>query len=303
MSFLALLVSLSTKQTAGRMRIWRALRTLGSVTLRDGVYLLPDFPTHAESFEQIAADVRALGGTAEIFQLDGRNDDQRVSLITLFDRNDDYASLIESIAGTDSGDPKALRALRRTFDSLSAIDFFPGEAQRQAESALAALEATANGEPQARGGTIRRHASADFQSRTWATRKHPWVDRLASAWLIQRHIDPKARFIWLDDPKRCPKNAIGFDFDGATFTHIDGLVTFEVLAASFGLDNSPAIHRIAAIVHFLDVGGVPVPEAAGIKAVLAGARSTAATDDALFADAGRLFDNLQSNFLQERPRD
>jgi hypothetical protein len=76
-------------------------------------------------------------------------------------------------------------------------------------------------------------AMADFQGRTWATRKHLWVDRMASAWLICRFIDPKASFHWLDDPKRCPKKALGFDFDGATFTHVDGRVTFEVLAANF----------------------------------------------------------------------
>jgi hypothetical protein len=46
MTFLALFITLSTKQSAGRMRIWRALRSLGSATLRDGVYLLPESPQH-----------------------------------------------------------------------------------------------------------------------------------------------------------------------------------------------------------------------------------------------------------------
>jgi hypothetical protein len=98
---------------------------------------------------------------------------------------------------------------------------------------------------------------------------------MASAWLIRRFIDRKAKFLWLDEAKRCPKRALGFDFDGATFTHVGGRVTFEVLAASFGLDADPALARIAAIVHFLDVGGVPVAEAPGIEAVLAGLRASA----------------------------
>ncbi|WP_435369959.1 chromate resistance protein ChrB domain-containing protein, partial [Acinetobacter baumannii] len=38
----------------------------------------------------------------------------------------------------------------------------------------------------------------------WATRRHLWVDRVASAWLIQRFIDPHARFLWLDSPADCP---------------------------------------------------------------------------------------------------
>jgi hypothetical protein len=126
---------------------------------------------------------------------------------------------------------------------------------------------------------------------------------MASAWLIRRFIDRKASFLWLEDAKRCPKKALGFDFDGATFTHVDGRVTFEVLAASFGLAGDPAIARIAAIVHCLDVGGVPVPEAPGVEAVLAGARAAAPDDDKLLAEASRLFDNLYRNYSQEIPND
>jgi hypothetical protein len=303
MTFLALFVTLATKQSAGRMRVWRALRALGSATLRDGVYLLPDTPEHAQAFEQIAADVRGVDGTAGIYRLDGRDEGQQQALIALFDRGEDYATLLKSIHAANPADSRAVRLLHREFSALSAIDFFPGEACRQAEEALAALEAAATGEPLNVSGKIRRLASADFSGCTWATRQHLWVDRMASAWLIQRYIDPEARFVWLDDPTRCPKKALGFDFDGAAFTHVGGLVTFEVLAASFGLESDPAIARIAAIVHFLDVGGIPMAEAAGIEAVLAGARAGATDDDALLIDASRLFDNLYKNYQQENPND
>ena len=47
----------------------------------------------------------------------------------------------------------------------------------------------------------------------------------------------KATFRWLKSPADCPKKAIGFDFDGAEFTHVGGRVTFEVLLVSFGLDH------------------------------------------------------------------
>ncbi len=303
LNFLALFVTLAAKQSAGRMRVWRALRALGSATLRDGVYLLPDTPEYTKALEQIAADVHSVEGTAEIYRLDGRDEDQHESLIALFDRGEGYAALLKSIHAANPADPKAVRLLHREFSALSAIDFFPGEARRQAEEALAALEAAAIGEPLNVSGKIRRLAGADFRGRIWATRKHLWVDRMASAWLIQRHIDPDARFIWLDDPKHCPKKALGFDFDGAAFTHVGGRVTFEVLATSFALESDPAIARIAAIVHFLDVGGIPVAEAAGIEAVLAGARASATDDDALLIDASRLFDNLYKNYQQEHSND
>jgi hypothetical protein len=41
--------------------------------------------------------------------------------------------------------------------------------------------------------------------------------------------------------KDCPKRAVGFDFDGAEFTHVDCKVTFEVLVASFGLEGDPGL--------------------------------------------------------------
>jgi hypothetical protein len=152
-----------------------------------------------------------------------------------------------------------------------------------------------DGEPRAGTGEIRRLAMADFQGRTWATRKHLWVDRMASAWLIRRFIDRKAKFLWLDNPKKCPKTALGFDFDGAAFTHVGSRVTFEVLMASFGLEGNPALARIAALVHCLDVGGEPPAEAAGIEAVLAGVRTSAGgNDDKLLKEAGRVFDGLHA---------
>ena len=115
----------------------------------------------------------------------------------------------------------------------------------------------AQGEPRISRRRLRPGDRARYQSRTWATRKDPWVDRLASAWLIKRFIDPAARFAWLDRPSSLPRKAVGYDFDGAEFTHVGNRVTFEVLMETFGLDSDPALAAIGASVHFLDVGGAP----------------------------------------------
>ena len=301
MDFLALFVSLPTRQTAGRMRIWRALRALGCATLRDGVFLLPDAPLHEQALARIAEEVREIQGVAETYHLGGRDEAQRARIVALFDRGTDYAALMTVMATAEPGDTKTLRSLRRDLAALVAIDYFPGEAQRQAQEVLAMLESSASGEPAWMDGDIRRLSCADFQGRTWATRKTLWVDRLASAWLIRRFIDRKAKFLWLDNPRKCPKSALGFDFDNASFTHVGGRVSFEVLAVSFGLDGDPALARIAAIVHCLDVGGVPVAEAAGIEAVLSGLRAAAGNDDKLLTEAGRVFDGLYKNYQQETP--
>jgi hypothetical protein len=303
MEFLTLFVGLPTRQSAGRMRIWRALRALGCATLRDGVYLLPESSEHAAALAQIAEEVRAVQGKADLYRLGGRDGQQEIGIVALFDRGAEYARLLAAIADANAADAKALRALRRELTALIAIDYFPGEARRQVEAALAALESAASGEPSATTGEIRRLASADYSGRTWATRKNIWVDRMASAWLIRRFIDKKAKFLWLDTPGKCPKSALGFDFDGAAFTHVGSRVSFEVLAASFGLDSDSAIARIAAIVHCLDVGGVPVAEAAGIEAVLGGQSVSAPNDDKLLTDASRVFDSLYKNYQQENPRE
>jgi hypothetical protein len=194
-----------------------------------------------------------------------------------------------------------LTRLKRDCEAIALQDFFPGAARDQAHGALEDLARAANAvlspdEPHAAAGRIQRVDPAKYQGRTWATRARPWADRLASAWLIKRFIDPRAKFLWLKSPKDCPKRAVGFDFDGAEFTHVRAKVTFEVLLASFGLDGDPALERIGALIHYLDVGGVPVPEAAGLEAVLRGARAASSDDDVLLAEAGRLFEYLYAHY-------
>jgi hypothetical protein len=105
--------------------------------------------------------------------------------------------------------------------------------------------------------------------------------------------------VWLEHPRDRPKRAVGFDFDGAEFTHVDNRVTFEVLLASFRLDADPALAAIGAAVHFLDVGGIPVPDAKGLETVLKGIREKAKSDDALAAEAMRILDLFYSAYSQK----
>jgi len=295
-AWLALVLSLPTSNATARMRLWRALKALGCGALRDGVYLLPESAAARQALDELARTARQSGGGAQVLRVSSVDAQQDAALRALFDRSEQYRELVDAAktgAGSAQRPVKALRSLRRDFDAVATIDFFPGEAQAQARQALADLEAALSpGEPRAASGRIRRLEAADYQGRTWATRRHLWVDRMASAWLIRRFIDRKARFVWLDQPEHCPRRALGFDFDGAAFTHVAGRVTFEVLAASFGLDADPALRRIGDIVHFLDAGGIAVETAPGVEAILAGARSRAADDDALLDEAGRIFDFL-----------
>ena len=119
---------------------------------------------------------------------------------------------------------------------------------------------------------------------------------MASAWLIRRFIDPKAKFLWLKHVKSCPKRALGFDFDGAEFTHVGSKVTFEVLLGSFNLEQDSGLTRLGALVHHLDVGGIPIAEAPGFATIMAGARSLQPDDDALLKAMTPVLDSLYASY-------
>lgn len=303
-----LVISLPSRSATPRMRVWRALKALGAAVLRDGVYLLPDNDSTRHALEAQAREVIRAGGGAHVLRLGDVDREQQSQFCALFDRSSDYARLMQVARKLRSGLEKrrsaaSLRAgkrLRRDYEAIRTTDYFPGSVAGQAEQALIELFARLSpGEPQPVTGGIARLDIKSYRRRTWATRARPWVDRLASAWLIRRFIDPKARFIWLKNIKDCPRNALGFDFDGAAFTHVGGRVTFEVLAESFGLENDKRLARIGQLVHFLDIGGMPVVEARGIEMLLAGARDRCRDDNSLLLEASRAFDNLYCAYAEE----
>jgi hypothetical protein len=307
MKWILLILTLPTENATARMRAWRALKTSGAAVLRDGVYLLPEQANGKAKLSEIAEDIDKNGGTT--YLLDTNADKE--TFASLFDRSMEFAELSEAIAQsrTQLGDDtatetlKQVRKLRKSFDQIAGIDFFSGESQKQASAALlelenAAMRTLSPDEPHSIAGEIPRLSLAEYRGRTWATRARPWMDRLASAWLIRRFIDADAPILWLASPADCPADALGFDFDGATFSHVGAKVTFETMLASFGLE-SPALARLGGIVHFIDAGGIQPPEASGIERVLAGIRATVSDDDQLLTIASGIFDALINNFEQD----
>jgi len=297
------------------MRIWRALKALGCVALRDGAYLLPAGGDRAQALQDLGDECTREGGSAWLMAVQPRSADEAAAYRQLFDRTEDYAELRKAWKDANRGLAsltapelaRLQRKLQREYEAVKAIDFFAGEAGVEAEAAWADFNKRIESlmspdEPHEIKGRIPRLDAGKYQGRTWATRRRLWVDRVASAWLIRRFIDRKARFRWLAKPSDCPKSALGFDFDGATFTHVDDHVTFETLMASFGLQGDAALVLLAALVHQLDVGGEPVPEAKGFEAVLAGARERLSDDDALLAEISLVLDSLYAHFGREAAR-
>lgn len=293
------------------MRVWRALKALGTATLRDGVYLLPASAEHAATLEAVGQEARAAQGEAEVYLLSGIDETQEAALRSRFDRRSDYAgieaeaqSLLDELKTLDQiAAGRHLHSLQRRFEQLVRVDFFPGEPQSRTSARLDELREAVErhlspDEPRATERPIPRLDPQEYRGRTWATRRRPWVDRLASAWLIRRHIDPEAKILWLASPADCQPEWLGFDFDGAAFSHVGTKVTFETLLASFGLEEEPALVRMGRLVHGLDLGGPALAEAPGLEALLNGLRASQADDDRLLAEASNLFDWLLQHYKE-----
>ncbi|WP_374586695.1 chromate resistance protein ChrB domain-containing protein [Ideonella dechloratans] len=308
-SWLILTATLPTSPSALRVKVWRALKATHCATLREGVYILPAQAATAAAFPALEATIRDAGASAHLLQAPARDAAQETTFLALFDRSQAYADFLQTLkaarkalgargGGADEvAGRKTLRQLAQQLQALQAADFFPGAAAKQAEAALQALRTELErrwspGEPAPAEAPLARLSVADFQGRTWATRARPWVDRLATAWLITRHVDRQPRFVWLRSPLRTPRGALGFDYDGARFTHVGERVSFEVVAESFGLMDRPGLAALAALVHGLDVGGLVQDEAAGIELLLRGLQATHPDDDALLQAALPIFDAL-----------
>ena len=303
--WLVLAASLPASPSGVRVRIWRSLKSTGCATLRDGVYILPSTAASANELWAIEKAIQDGDADAHMLVVRARDDAQERTFLALFDRSEQYADFAQALKDTrktlksaqEADLRKSLRSLDQQLQAIRATDFFPGKAGEAAVAGLETLRSEVErklspGEPIAASGTIERLSRDDFQGKTWATRKRPWVDRLATGWLIQRFVDSAPRFVWLPEPVRCPKGALGFDFDGATFTHVGNKVTFEVVAHAFGLETDPGIQRLGELVHYIDIGGIPVDEAAGVETVVRGLQALHDKDDALLAAALSFFDSL-----------
>src|SRR3989442_3914462 len=282
--WLVFIMSQPGKSTTPRIRLWRLLKGLGAAVLRDGVYLLPQRETLQEAMEEQVQGVQTLGGAAYLLAVEPVTATD-AHFRVLFDRSEEYATLLATIAHlratlAEMAEVQARRVLqqvRREHEALVAIDYFPGPAQAQSVQALAEAEAAVTrhfspDEPRPLHTGIRHLERTAYRGKRWATRQRVWVDRVASAWLIRRFIDPEARFVWIQTPQDCPADAIGFDFDGAVFTHTEHRVTFEVLLASFYLTTDAALTRLRVLLHSLSSGGGAVPRAARFESVVSGWR-------------------------------
>jgi hypothetical protein len=309
--WLVFVASLPIDDPAVRMRVLRTLESLGCAVLREGVYLLPDHPATRQGLTRLSEYVGRLSGSANVLSVAAIDAAQAGAFRALFDRSAKYDELVKTVTGLRSGfgisDPSAIARVlnkqRREFDAISALDFFPSAARQRAERVLGQTEAEVRKLmfPDAAGPGRAAQSASNYLKRVWATRRPLWADRLASAWLIRRFIDPEAKIVWLDKGQESPSTAVGFAYEGASFSNSRNRVTFEELLAGFDLDRNATLVKIGSLVHYLDAGGTPVAEAAGVETLLQGARRRSSNDDELFRESEKTFDLLYEAYV-EMPR-
>ena len=236
--------------------------------------------------------------------------EEHPSFRQLFDRSARYEELIKTVEslriGFGQSDPSAiLRVLhkqKREYETIAALDFFPSGMRSRAQTAIAAAEADVKKLLSPSQAQAMLAPDETLFARTWATRKPLWADRLACAWLLRRFVDPEATLVWLDKTEEPAPGAVGFGYDGAHFAHSANRVTYEEMLARLGLAHDVALGKIGAIVHFLEVRGAPVPEAAGVQTLLQGAQRRSNSEAELLAQAEKSFDLLYEAYFEAPKR-
>jgi len=304
--WLVTIAQLPVEDPASRMRVLRTLESLGVAVMREGVYLLPDTPANRLALESLADYIGKIAGRVHVLHASGVTSAQHEALMRLFDRSARYEELIKTVKslriGFGHSDPSAISRVmhkqRRDFEAIAALDFFPSAARERAEAALVEAEA------EVRKLLFPANAQAPLVpgeallGRTWVTRKPLWADRLACAWLIRRFVDPEATLTWLEKTQPLPADAIGFAFEGAHFANSETRVSYEEMLLKLHLARNAALAKIGSIVHFLEVRGAPVAEAAGVQTLLQGAQRRSTSERELLSEAEKTFDLLYEAYYQ-----
>ena len=121
----------------------------------------------------------------------------------------------------------------------------------------------------------------------WITRKNVKVDRVACPWLIQRFIDRKAQFLFVDETdlllSAAAENATAFDaprISEVKLNHRGNRCSFEAILEDYGLTD-PALQRLGLIVRAADVKGQEsaAAEGLGLRAMAEGFAALAVSDE------------------------
>lgn len=312
--WLVLIHQIPPKPSYLRVKVGRRLQGLGAAAVKNSVYVLPRTDQTLEDFQWVRREIVAGGGEASVCEarfVEGLSD-QEVEALFSAGREGDYRALarearaLQASAARHARRPAAkgqieasLVRLRKRLAELAEIDFFGASGRDAVEGLLASIESSLRPAPrEPEQGTTSPGA---VRRRTWVTRSGVHVDRIASAWLIQRFIDPEARFRFVRGHEPAVPGELRFDMFEADFTHEGELCTFEVLLRRFVLQDE-ALGRIGEIVHDVDLkdGKFNHAETAGLDHLIAGIAMRHKEDEARLREGGAVFEALYEYFRRTK---
>lgn len=319
--WLLLIHQLPAKPAYARVKIWRRLKALGAVTVKNSVYAMPGNAEAREDFAWLVQEIVELGGeafTCEATLVDGLGDSE---VQALFDaaRDEDYAEISQSArelaargGGLETVEARTDHAaqvarLRRRLDEVMAIDFFGADGREPAKGLVSGLESEQHQEDRAmREAPAEAGVAPGLKGRVWVTRKGVQIDRIASAWLIRRFIDNDARFKFVAGTGYAPRpGELRFDMFEGEFTHRGDRCTFEVLVGELKTlsgTQDAALIAIGEIIHDIDLkdGKYGREEAAGIRTLIAGIAGSHKDDELRLARGAAVLDDLYQYFRSKR---
>ncbi len=298
-TWILMFYSMPSKPERNRLRIYRRLQKEGTLSLKDGVYLLPYSEDRYELFQWLSQEIKTLGGDMHFVVIEKIERLKNSEIVTLFKNQaeESYAEVEKRIAVFSIDREKEhesrmiLKKIVRDFEALHAIDFFHSPKGDMLKKAIQSIQVSF--ESTALKPIVSLCNKDDYKRKKWQTRPGPFVDRMASAWLIRRFIDPEAHFIFASTVDESIKDIITYDMDRATFTHTGDLCTFEVLMHAFSIEDN-RVHHIAKIIHNLDLNDEKymTPEAEGIKLILSAIRNNEHDDIGILKKSDEIFDYL-----------
>lgn len=320
--WLLLIYNLPPKPTRSRVHIWRSLKSIGAVSLKKSVYIIPYNSGTYERYQWLCQEIQTMNGDATFVKVSNIENLKDEDVITLFNkaRDGDYEKIIskfsrfsKKIITTGKQGIKnqlklrnELKLIANQLNILKEIDYFKSPLSKKAQNAcntcMKDISQLLNKVTNSVDKNIEEKKTLkknDFQGKKWVTRKRPHIDRISTAWLIKRFIDPKAKFVFVHQDTKVI-NGIPFDMYHGEFSHHGDNCTFETMLKRFNMKDK-ALKSIAEIVHDIDLndGKFGRNEAEGIDCIVRGLNGNIKNDQELLEKGFEVFDALYATLKKK----
>jgi hypothetical protein len=303
--WLLLIYNLPPKPTRSRVHIWRSLKSIGAVSLKKSVYIIPFSSETYERFQWLCQEIQTMNGEATFVKVSNIENLKDEDVIKLFNkaRDGDYEKIINKFSKFSKKVITAgkqgiknqlklrneLKSIVNQLNIIKEIDYFKSLLSQKAQNVSNTCKKDLVDKNMEEKVTWKKK---DFQGKKWVTRKRPHIDRIATAWLIKRFIDPNAKFVFVHEGT-AKINGIPFDMYHGEFSHQGDNCTFETMLNRFNIKDK-ILNNISEIVHDIDLKDEKFDrkEAKGIDCILRGLIRNFKDDNELLKKGFEMFEAL-----------